>query len=238
MFLAYASLVDMRTGSVSNKFWQAAVATATMSLGFDSVISEQPMILIQTLFSVATTFVVALGLFRIGMFGGSDAKALIMVSLFKPTGSLFYRHLEVSYVTSMSTLVNTATILALILGVNLVRNLHYLRHNHESLMPRGIRGMLLLLLLYKHKRTDMDNRFHCEVPKWEAYQAQTSASKNGEKRRERDSHKPKAAITESSPSHLASAMSWTPLSIPLIPVITVSLLLSLLFGDMLVILTF
>ena len=112
VFLTYASVVDKRTGYVSNRYWRVAMACAMLSAICDCVLSQQLRIFIDTGFSFIFTFTVALAMFRIGLFGGSDAKALIALSLFIPTASPYLRLPEASVITSLSTLVNLVTLLS------------------------------------------------------------------------------------------------------------------------------
>jgi Flp pilus assembly protein protease CpaA len=219
MFLTYASVMDKRTGYVSNRFWLAAITGAALSTVCDCILSEQLRLLMGTGLSFVLTTTLALAMFRIGLFGGADAKALIALSLFIPTASPYLHSPEVPLITSLSTLVNLLALLGLILCVNAFRNVYFICYKHESLMGARSPRECGLLVLFGYKRLHPNNRTH------------RKAGKFGEGRTEFDPCASMVTERKSGPSCLESDGSMEPMKIPLIPVITLSLLFSLLLGD-------
>jgi preflagellin peptidase FlaK len=223
--------MDKRNGFVSNKFWLAATTVATLSTVYDSVLSGQLRVLVGTLFSFMLTFMVALAMFRVGLFGGSDAKALIVLSLYIPTMSPFLHSQEVSFITSLSTLANLFMFFAIILGINALRNLYFLHCKYESLMPTGVPRKRGLLLLCGYRILHLGNQLCRKVSSSESDTTEESSNRNCDREKEPSSYPSRATKAKNDPSYLISAISWEPLKIPLIPIITLSLLFSLFFGD-------
>jgi preflagellin peptidase FlaK len=88
VFLCYASWRDIKTREVSNKVWfQFAVSAALLSL-LDFYIFRD-FDLNGVTVSLAVTSVLSVSLFYLGFFGGADAKALICLSIILPTPQRF-----------------------------------------------------------------------------------------------------------------------------------------------------
>jgi preflagellin peptidase FlaK len=224
--------MDQRTGFVPNRFWAVATVVATLSTIYDCLVSEPLRILAGIVFSVMVTFLVALVLFQIGLFGGSDAKALIVLSVLVPTVSPFLRPSIVPIITSLSTLVNLVMFLTLILAVNTIRNLSFLYREDESLIPRRVSRIRRLLLLCGYKRVHLaDHRYHRRRrPEADFFRVSPHmiADKNAELT---ESHTLRITRSKNSRLNSRALELWVPLKIPLIPIITLSLVVTLLFGD-------
>jgi hypothetical protein len=211
--LAYASVVDKRTGYVSNRFWLGAITSAVISVVFDCIISEQPGVLTGMGFSFLLTFGVALVMFRIGVFGGSDAKALMVLSLFIPTSSPYLLSRKGPIITPLSTLVNLVTLLGLFLCINAFRNLYFIRKKHENRLGPLSPKERAPIALFGYRRMPSSSHVHNEAPK---------------------SRVDDSCVNEAggSSSYEVSGGVMEPLRIPLIPIITLSLVFSLLIGDL------
>lgn len=227
--------MDQRTGFVPNRFWVVATIVATLSTIYDCTVSEPLGILAGTVFSVTVTFLVALILFQIGLFGGSDAKALIVLSVLVPTVSPFLRPSIVHIITSLSTLVNLVMFLALILAVNAVRNLSFLHDEDESLIPRRVSKIHKLLLLCGYKRLHLADHHYHRRRRPEADFPRVSPHMIAEKNTElTGSHILRVTTSKNRRLNPRPLELWVPLRIPLVPLITLSLVVTLLFGDSLI----
>ena len=82
--LIYASLSDLKTRTVGNWLWvfMAAVGVPLATCG---ILTHAAHTAVQLIFSVLSTSVLAFFCFRLGLFGGADAKALICISLLIPS---------------------------------------------------------------------------------------------------------------------------------------------------------
>ncbi|HID20169.1 MAG TPA: peptidase A24 [Methanophagales archaeon] len=138
--LIYASWVDIKSRSVTNKLWLLMIAVAIPFASYNLLIYRIPF-LIHLIFALLFTFALSYLFFRLNLFGGADAKSLICISLLIPTHPSFHflsYHFPVSpslflvlepfpFPFAISTLLN-ATIIALTVSLTLfIRNLLNLR---------------------------------------------------------------------------------------------------------------
>ncbi|RLI80670.1 peptidase A24 [Archaeoglobales archaeon] len=79
-FLAYATKLDLKTRIVPNKIW-ISLLLLTLPLNVFELDCLNLLSLVQILFIILLSYT----LFRIGAFGGADAKAIISLSLIFPT---------------------------------------------------------------------------------------------------------------------------------------------------------
>lgn len=223
--------MDKRTGFVPNRFWLVATVVAVLSSVYGCLVSDPAGMLLDILLSLALTLPVALVLFRIGLFGGSDAKAMIMLSVFVPTLHPFFHPSEVPMTASLSATVNLVTLLATLLALNAIHNL-LSRPENGSLMPKCKTRMGKILLVFGYKRAAMHHH-------------QRGKKDNSRSGRHMDSEaivvrngrlvKLSSLGNLSLENHNTSrgiVELWVPLRIPLILIITIALLVSLLFGDL------
>jgi len=88
IMLCYGSYSDLRTREVTNKLWIAfGVLGIVINLLDFSLLERGTSDLIQVGISVALTWPIAVGLFYAGLYGGADAKALMVLALLVPTTS-------------------------------------------------------------------------------------------------------------------------------------------------------
>ena len=219
-FLIYASVIDIKIGYVSNRYWAVTVACAILTATSDCLLSGQISVVTGTGLSFILTSFVALAMFRIGLFGGSDAKAMILLSLFIPTAYPYLGSSEVPIITSLSTAVNLVALLGLIFGINALRNVYYLRRKDQSLMNARQQGKLSLLLIFGYKRTEANKRICIKI------------GKSGRREERLWPNATNLAKGGCGSSHTKPDRSMAPLRIPLIMITTLSLLISLFIGDL------
>jgi len=83
VFLGYAACSDLRTREVSDWVWLVYFPVALIILGFRLYLD--PKLLVMSLISIIATSALSLLIFKFGIFGGADAKALICLGLALPT---------------------------------------------------------------------------------------------------------------------------------------------------------
>ena len=88
VMMCYGSYRDMRTREVSNKLWivfgALGVVMNILDFGF---LGRRTSDLIQVGISVGLTWPIALVFFYVGLYGGADAKALMILALLTPTAT-------------------------------------------------------------------------------------------------------------------------------------------------------
>jgi len=88
VMLCYGSYSDLRTREVANKLWLLFGALGVVLNVVDFVfLGRATSDLIQLGISVGLTWPIAVGLFYAGLYGGADAKALMVLALLVPTAS-------------------------------------------------------------------------------------------------------------------------------------------------------
>ncbi|MHC1568118.1 MAG: A24 family peptidase [Candidatus Syntropharchaeia archaeon] len=83
-FLFYACISDLKTRRVSNMVW-LIMAAGSIIFMISDLLSKGIPSLFPFLFSSAFMFVFAYAIFKAGLFGGADAKCLIVLSMTIPT---------------------------------------------------------------------------------------------------------------------------------------------------------
>ena len=135
LILAYACYSDIRKRSVSNIVWLVMAGVSIAFAGY-CALAQGMSFLIPFIFSAAITGAVSYILFRLGLFGAADAKALICIALLFPTQPrfivlshhfpLFDASVPVVFPFALVVLLNAA-VLALAVPISLFfRNLHSL----------------------------------------------------------------------------------------------------------------
>lgn len=88
VMMCYGSYRDLRTREVSNKLWivfgALGVVMNILDFGF---LGRRTSDLIQVGISVGLTWPIALVFFYVGLYGGADAKALMILALLTPTAT-------------------------------------------------------------------------------------------------------------------------------------------------------
>lgn len=92
IILIYAALSDHKTSHVQNQAWKYAPAGLILTI---LTIIFYPNLLTTTLISIALTTLLSLLLFYLRMWGGADAKALILIALSTPLTPLW--HTPITY---------------------------------------------------------------------------------------------------------------------------------------------
>ena len=135
LILVYACYSDIRRRSVSNIVWLVMAGVTIAFAGYYTVIQRASFIIAFVL-SVTITSTVSYIFFRLRLFGGADAKALICIAVLFPTQPsftilfhqlpLFDAYLTIIFPFAFTVLLNAA-VLALIVPVSLsLRNLRSL----------------------------------------------------------------------------------------------------------------
>ena len=83
VFLLYSCRRDLKTRTVPNELW-GVVFVAALPLVIMDALAQGSRYLMHTTVSVVSIYIFAYVLFRIGAFGGADAKALIALSFIFP----------------------------------------------------------------------------------------------------------------------------------------------------------
>ena len=83
IFLLYSCRCDLKTRTVRNELW-GVVFVATLPLVIADALAQGSRYLLHTAVSVVGIYVLVYLLFRLGAFGGADAKALIALSFIFP----------------------------------------------------------------------------------------------------------------------------------------------------------
>lgn len=82
-FLLYSSYLDLKTRRVPNHVWKLMLLSLSGFLLYE-IVNEGTFFLFQLVFSFFSSFFLAYLLFRIKVFGGADAKALIAIGTLFP----------------------------------------------------------------------------------------------------------------------------------------------------------
>lgn len=133
--LAYACYSDIKRRSVSNIVWLVMAGVGIAFAGY-CALAQGMSFLIPFIFSAAITGAVSYILFRLGLFGAADAKALICIALLFPTQPgftilshhfpLFDASVPLAFPFALVMFLNAA-VLALAVPISLFfRNLHSL----------------------------------------------------------------------------------------------------------------
>jgi len=237
-FMLYASWSDIKTREVSNKVWAflgpvgLAFTLANIHLtGSYSKFNDLAL-------SFLITTGIAMALFYLGFFGGADAKALICLSLalpYPPTEVFTPAFSFISFLP-LSVFANAVLSSVLIAFYALLRNVLRLTSGKslfEGLESEPITKKFMSLITgYKVKVSDLKEKFYLyPIEKIE----QTQEGKITKKlqvliQAEADREADVAKIAEFSRSGLVSEVWATP-GLPFLFFITVGLIVTLLFGD-------
>src|SRR5207244_4895432 len=154
--LIVASLSDLKTREVSNRFWIIyAPIAATLFIGRIVISPDTAAIL---LISSAVTIVVAFLLFQFGAMGGADSKALMCIALALPVAPAFLSPLWqaplIFYPFPIAILVNSfllsISMMFILLGKNLLSRYSTNKGLFQGFENESIlRKALVLLTSYK-----------------------------------------------------------------------------------------
>lgn len=230
LLLVFASWFDLRTGFVPDRLWLLALIGGCASFFLRWLTYEGIEILLTTLFSCFVAILISLALFRIGVFGGADAKALIFLSLYVPTILPLSGLSKGVLLTPISATINLVMFLSLIFVLNFLENLlfSFLRKKNIPFSNYERGRNLVLLCAYRRTRfgKDPDNK-SISAPKWLIIVSSVPVT---------DSFKRRASALKSHgltvPDDL-DIMIWYPLRIPVTAVLALSLFCSIVTGDLL-----
>lgn len=116
VFLIYASWLDKRTGLVPNKFWLVVFVSDGLVSSIECVTRGSVAVIGKIIVSLPIAFLLSLVLFYLKVFYGSDAKALISLSLIVPTLTPLLNSSSPSLFTSLSTVTNFVILLSLLIA--------------------------------------------------------------------------------------------------------------------------
>lgn len=169
--LGAASLSDLKTREVSNRFWML-YAPVAMLLFIVRITTSADVLKALTDFSVpaGATFVVAFLLFQFGVMGGADSKALMCLGLCLPTFPSFLLPLWSPpfgsfYPFPIAVLVNSFLLsigsAVFLLARNLAQRMHLRNGLFQGFEKESItRKILVLLTSYKTTFTVMEAKPH------------------------------------------------------------------------------
>lgn len=232
LFLTYASWLDKRTGFVPNRFWLISFIFGGLVSSYEFVTLRSIEILGNVVISLPITFLLSLLLFYMKVFGGSDAKALISLSIFIPTLTPLFNPSRLPLPTSLSTVINFIIILIPLFSFNVVRNSLICLHHEEGLLvsKRPLSRKLLLLCLYKKHDVNACSTWLSCAPSIHLIADCSDTTANNVHSSKQTANR---VFLQRTPPVIDVVEVWTPLRIPLVPILTLSLVVSLMLGDLL-----
>lgn len=233
LFLAYASWLDVRTGSAPNELWFTACISGCVLSFCKSMIYDPTRVFVTTALSLAVAFFLSLVLFRMKLFGGADAKALTTLSIFTPTVIPLFPSLTFPLLTSLSTTVNLVVFLTLVFSVNFACNFFGYIFGEKVLRISGIPRVRKFSLLYAYKRLPLRIQNSRVVFHLFSGRSSTPFSLVIIEDVRRSRRRVPNGESDSIRHGCSVAEGWIPLRIPVIPLLTLSLFVSLLVGDLL-----
>jgi preflagellin peptidase FlaK len=240
-FLIYASWSDYKTREVSNKVWVIMGPVALILTSFQFLVySPQPLQLVIAYgLSFAITSALAIVVFYAGGFGGADAKALMCIALALP---IYPNHLlpqPVGFVSPLfpiTIFTNSVLLGAFSVFYALSRNILWKLRNKKRIFE-GIenesfgRKIIALISGYKVKVSKMEKGHlfpleDVEMDEEGNYKRKLLAFPNYEEREEII-----ARITDNVENEKLSGGVWATPGLPLLIFITVGLIISITYGD-------
>ncbi len=131
--LVLASAIDVKSRTVSDKVWMAFGVAGVALYALDlPTAGEAAMIVISAAFSVGAAF----AMYRLGLFGGADALAIITLAAILPT---FAGSNTLHPMAPLTVLTNAALITLVQVPINVGRNIHY-RMTQKKRLFEGFEG--------------------------------------------------------------------------------------------------
>ena len=240
-FLVYASWSDYKTREVSNKVWAILGPLSLVLTGFQFLVySSQPLeLIISYILSFAITSGLAIAVFYVGGFGGADAKALMCIALALPVypNNLFSQPPGfISPLFPITIFTNSVLLGALSVFYALFRNIFWKAQNRIGLFA-GLEnesfGAKILALVSGYKvnisKLKKGHTFPLEdidVDEEGTKKRRLLVFPNYEEREEIVER-----ITENIENEKLDGEVWATPGLPLLIFITVGLIISLFFGD-------
>jgi preflagellin peptidase FlaK len=213
--LIYASYLDLKKREIDDWVWIVAVLAGFPIMLYDQLVIQGGAHFYLLIVSIILTIALAIGFYKAGLYGGADAKALIMIALLLPltfNGVRIHPFLPIS--TLLNGLISSLSIPLVMLPLNLYRILIKKENLFEGIDEHFVRKAIALLLGTKIRNPDK-HKF------WGPMETRI------EDGRRRFNFSPSI---ESFWSPLSSG-EWATPSIPLVVFITVGFVIDLLFGD-------
>ena len=126
IILLYACYSDIKTRTVSNKLWLLSIAVS-MPLIIYNIFLFDMSYLIALVISISLTTILAYLFFRLGSFGGADAKSLICIAILIPTNHI--NSVFNPFPFAITTLINASIISLITLLLMFFYNLWNLEFN-------------------------------------------------------------------------------------------------------------
>ena len=203
-------------------------------LSFYNLILYDPVsVLVTTAFSLTVAFSLSVALFKIGLFGGADAKALIIMSWFIPTMIPLLSSSRFSLLTSLATTVNFVVYLTLIFCMNFARNFYSQLIGDRGLLASPISKLKRFSVLCAFRKLPSSAQTHADVSHLFSANSNVPSSLVIIEDTKRAIFWTRDRGLRDIPSRFLIAEAWIPLRIPATLLLTVSLLTSLLTGDLL-----
>ncbi|MEM2959189.1 MAG: A24 family peptidase [Candidatus Jordarchaeaceae archaeon] len=222
--LIFASYRDWKRGAVENRVWLIMILCGLAIIVARWIYTAE---LLLPLFSIIITFLVSLFLHVCKIFGGADAKALICTALILPQNV----SVSLTPIFALTVLLNTFILLGIlytaILGYNLTQ---YLKGNDlfSELASKSVwRKLVIILTCIWLEKPPKSKRFHPlkhGIGKTELLPISSRNSLSKEKM---------ASFKNELNAQLYEKGVWFYFAKPLIPLITLSMVLSFFQGDLL-----
>ena len=240
-FLVYASWSDYKTREVSNKVWVILGPLALVLTTFQFLVfSPQPSeLIISYILSFVITSGIAIAVFYAGGFGGADAKALMCIALalpVYPSNLLSQPPGFISPLFPITIFTNSVLLGALSVFYALFRNIFWITKNKIGIF-KGLesetigRKILALVSGYKINISKLKKGHTFPLEDIEVNEEGTKKRKllvfpNYEEREEIVER-----LTENIENEKLDEAVWVTPGLPLLIFITVGLIISLFFGD-------
>ena len=240
-FLVYASWSDYKTREVSNKVWVILGPLALALTAFQFLIysPQNLQLLISYVLSFAVTSGLAIAVFYAGGFGGADAKALMCISIALPVYPNYLLSQPVGFVSPLfpiTIFTNSVLLGALSVFYALFRNLLWTVRNKGGIF-KGLeteslgRKLLALVSGYKVKVSNLEKGHMYPLEDVEV-------NEDGEKKRKllvfpKDEEREiiLSRILKNIKAENLEGEIWTTPGLPLLIFITLGLIISLAYGD-------
>ena len=149
--LLYACYSDIKTRTVPNKLWLLTICMSIPLIIYNLFIFGMPY-LIDFMISISLTSILVYLFFRLGSFGGADAKSLICIAILIPTNPIHYVFNIFPF--AITTLINASIISLITLLLMFFYNLWNLEfnefRNNLKLVFMGYKTHINTLTIKKH----------------------------------------------------------------------------------------
>lgn len=234
-FLLYSSYLDLKTRRVPNRVWKLMLLSLSGFLIYE-IVEGGILFLLQLVFSFFSSFFLAYLLFRIRVFGGADAKALIVIGTLVPVYPVlqFYGYTFPLLGTppaglfSLTVLENSFLLIAIVpLGIFCYNILHFtpdmLRKPFYMLFAYRINIRDMRRLLEKGRHIRLTERFELNNGKLNSFFAGRGINVNQNMISRLEAHEEHG---------LLDGTVWITPGLPFMVPITASFVLAVILGDL------